>query len=221
MKRVIPVTLNDSLMARLDRLGPAKDIAQLGAVIGNEFSYELIRAVHPIPEHDLQRALAILTDAELLYAYGAAPHATYLFKHALIRDAAYEALLKSQRKDLHRLVAQTISRQFPALEEEHPEVLAHHWMEAGKAESALADWQKAAERALERHAYPQAGCEVHTLRYPVMASSASRVHPGRCVRSRAKRSSGSLYAILESVMVDVRDRFSRRLGINENAFSQR
>jgi class 3 adenylate cyclase/tetratricopeptide (TPR) repeat protein len=156
MKRVIPVSLNDSLMARLDRLGPAKEVAQLGAVIGNEFSYELIQAVHPIPEQDLQRALGILTAADLLYAYGAAPHATYLFKHALIRDAAYEALLKSQRKDLHSLIAQTISEQFPALKEEHPEVLAHHWMEAGKAEPALAAWQKAAERALERRAYREA-----------------------------------------------------------------
>ncbi len=113
--REIPVTLHDSLMARLDRLGPAKEVIQVGAVIGSEFSYELLHAVHPIAEEDLQRALRNLADAELLYVRGIAPEATYLFKHALIRDAAYEALLKSRRKDLHRLVARTIDEQFTAL----------------------------------------------------------------------------------------------------------
>ena len=114
--REIPATLHDSLMARLDRLGPAKEVIQVGAVIGSEFSYELLHAVHPIAEEDLQRALRKLTDAELLYVRGIAPEATYLFKHALIRDAAYEALLKSRRKELHRLVARTIDEQFTALE---------------------------------------------------------------------------------------------------------
>ena len=96
-----PATLHDSLMARLDRLGPAKEVIQVGAVIGSEFSYELLRAVHPIAEEDLQAALRKLADAELLYVRGIAPDATYQFKHALIRDAAYEALLKSRRKELH------------------------------------------------------------------------------------------------------------------------
>ena len=100
--REIPATLHDSLMARLDRLGPAKEVIQVGAVIGSEFSYELLHAVHPIAEADLQPALGSLTDAELLYVRGIAPDATYQFKHALIRDAAYEALLKSRRKELHR-----------------------------------------------------------------------------------------------------------------------
>ena len=108
----IPVTLHDSLMARLDRLGPAKEVLQVGAVIGGEFSYELLHAVHPIPEEDLQRALRSLADAELLYVRGIVPEATYQFKHALIRDAAYEALLRSRRKDLHRLVASTINERF-------------------------------------------------------------------------------------------------------------
>src|SRR6266853_667481 len=111
-------------MARLDRLGPAKEVIQIGAVIGSEFSYELLSAVHPLAEEDLQRALRTLADAELLYVRGIAPEATYLFKHALIRDAAYEALLKSRRKDLHRQVAHTIDEQFTALGESHPEVLA-------------------------------------------------------------------------------------------------
>ena len=130
--REIPVTLHDSLMARLDRLGPAKEVVQVGAVIGGEFSYELLHAVHPIAEEDLQRALRGLADAELLYVRGIAPDATYQFKHALIRDAAYEALLKSRRKELHRLVARTIDEKFPALKEAHPEVLARHWTEAGE-----------------------------------------------------------------------------------------
>jgi predicted ATPase len=92
----LPVTLHDSLMARLDRLGPAKEVIQIGAVIGGEFSYELLRAVHPMAEPELQAALRKLTDAELLYVRGIALDATYQFKHALIRDAAYEALLKSR-----------------------------------------------------------------------------------------------------------------------------
>src|SRR5947209_15107531 len=104
-------------MARLNRLGPAKKVIQVGAVIGSEFSCELLHAVHPIAEEDLHRALRSLADAELLYVRGIAPEATYLFKHALIRDAAYEALLRSRRKDLHRLVARTINDKFPALKE--------------------------------------------------------------------------------------------------------
>jgi predicted ATPase len=152
----IPVTLHDSLMARLDRLGPAKEILQIGAVIGSEFSYELLQAVHPIPEEALQRALLTLSDSDLLYVHGIAPDTSYLFKHALIRDAAYEALLKSRRKELHQLVAFTIDEKFPALKQAHPEVLARHWTEAGETEPAISAWQNAAERAVERRAYREA-----------------------------------------------------------------
>ena len=134
-------------MARLDRLGPAKEVIQIGAVIGSEFSYELLHAVHPLAEEDLQRALRSLADAELLYVRGIAPEATYLFKHALIRDAAYESLLKSRRKALHRSVARTIDTTFPALKETHPEVLAHHWTEAGETELAIAEWVRAGNAA--------------------------------------------------------------------------
>jgi tetratricopeptide (TPR) repeat protein len=154
--REIPVTLHDSLMARLDRLGPAKEVAQVGAVIGSEFSYELLHAVHPIAGEDLQRALRSLADAELLYVRGIAPDARYQFKHALIRDAAYEALLKSRRKDLHRLVARTIDSQFPALKETQPEVLARHWTEAGEIELAIAEWSKAGRSAQARNAFSEA-----------------------------------------------------------------
>jgi predicted ATPase len=110
----IPATLHDSLLARLDRLGPAKEVIQIGAVIGSEFSHGLLHAVHPIPEADLLVALRSLADAELLYVRGLAPDATYQFKHALIRDAAYEALLKSRRKELHLIVARTVDEKFPS-----------------------------------------------------------------------------------------------------------
>ena len=154
--REIPVTLHDSLMARLDRLGPAKEVAQVGAVIGSEFSYELLHAVHPIAEEDLQRALRMLADAELLYVRGIAPDATYQFKHALIRDAAYEALLKSRRRDLHRLVARTIDEKFPVLKEVNPEVLARHWTEAGETQPAIVEWTRAGTVAEARHAFSEA-----------------------------------------------------------------
>jgi predicted ATPase len=155
-RREIPATLQDSLMARLDRLGPAKEVIQIAAVIGNEFSYELVHAVHPIAEEDFRSALRNLTDADLLYVRGVAPDARYQFKHALIRDAAYEALLKSRRKDLHGIVARTIDKRFADLKDAHPELLAHHWAEAGEAEPAISTWQKAAESALDRGALAEA-----------------------------------------------------------------
>jgi class 3 adenylate cyclase/tetratricopeptide (TPR) repeat protein len=154
--REIPATLHDSLMARLDRLGPAKEVIQIGAVLGSEFPYELLHAVHPIAEDELQRALRKLTGAELLYVRGIAPDATYQFKHALIRDAAYEALLKTRRKDLHGMVARTIELRFATLKENHPEVLARHWTEAGEIEPAIAAWTKAAKAAEARNAFKEA-----------------------------------------------------------------
>ena len=154
--REIPVTLHDSLMARLDRLGPAKEVAQVGAVLGSEFSYELLHALHQFAEEDLQRSLRGLADAELLYVRDVAPDATYQFKHALIRDAAYEALLKSRRKELHRLVARVIDQQFTAFKEAHPEVLARHWTEAGETESAVTEWSRAGKAAQARNAFREA-----------------------------------------------------------------
>jgi class 3 adenylate cyclase/tetratricopeptide (TPR) repeat protein len=154
--REIPVTLHDSLMARLDRLGPAKEVAQVGAVIGGEFSYELIRAVHPIAETDLEEALRTMADRDLLYVRGIAPEAIYQFKHALIRDAAYEALLKSRRKELHRQVAHTIEEKFPALNLAHPEVLARHWTEADEPEHAIAEWERASKAAEMRGGFQEA-----------------------------------------------------------------
>jgi class 3 adenylate cyclase/ribosomal protein L40E len=155
-RREIPVTLHDSLMARLDRLGPAKEVIQVGAVIGSEFSYELLRAVYPIAEADLQRVLRNLADAELLYVRGIVPQATYQFKHALIRDAAYEALLKSRRKELHRQVAGALEERLPELVKSGAEIVAHHCTEAGLTEQAVRYWQKAGEGALARSANAEA-----------------------------------------------------------------
>jgi class 3 adenylate cyclase/tetratricopeptide (TPR) repeat protein/ribosomal protein L40E len=154
--REIPATLHDSLMARLDRLGAAKEVAQVGAVIGREFSYDLLHAVHPIDEADLQKALRNLADAELLFVRGIAPDANYQFKHALIRDAAYEALLKTRRRELHRRIARTLKEQIADLAEAHPEVLARHWTEAGETELAITEWTRAGRAAEMRNAFKEA-----------------------------------------------------------------
>ena len=133
----IPATLQDSLTARLDRLGPAKDVAQVASVIGREFPYELLHAISPITEDELQSSLAKLTEAELVYARGIPPEAIYQFKHALVQDAAYEALLRSRRRQLHRRVAETLAEKYPEVAERQPELLALHWTEAGAVEPAV------------------------------------------------------------------------------------
>ena len=152
----IPATLLDSLMARLDRLGPAKEVAQIASLIGREFSYQLLRAVSDIPEEDLQVALAKLADAELIYTRGIPPQATYTFKHALIRDAAYGALLKSKRKQVHERVARVLETQFATTAEAQPELLAHHYTEAALAACAASYWHKAGQRAAEGSANQEA-----------------------------------------------------------------
>ena len=151
--REIPVTLHDSLMARLDRLGPAKEVIQIGAVIGSEFSYGLLHAVHPIGDEHLQSAIHSLTDAELVHVRGIPPDAIYQFKHALIRDAAYEALLRTRRKELHARTAEVLVGLFPT---SAPELLAHHYTEAGLIEQAIRCWQNAEQRAVERSANTEA-----------------------------------------------------------------
>jgi class 3 adenylate cyclase/predicted ATPase len=152
----IPATLQDSLMARLDRLATARAVAQLGAVLGREFTYELIRAVAPLDETTLQRGLAQLVDAELLYQRGRPPQATYRFKHALIQETAYHSLLKSTRQQAHQRSAQVLAAQFPEIVETQPELIAHHYTEAGLAEPAIHYWQRAGQQALQRSAHPEA-----------------------------------------------------------------
>ena len=152
----IPGTLADSLMARLDRLGTAREFAQIAAVLGREFSYELLRALTAGPESELQLALTKLTEVDLLYVRGTPPDAIYTFKHALIQEAAYEALLKSRRRELHRRVAQTLLEQFPAIADAQPEVLARHWTDAGEAAHAIEAWRKAGNAARARNAFKEA-----------------------------------------------------------------
>ena len=152
----IPTTLHDSLMARLDRLATAKEVAQLGAALGREFGYELIEAVSPLDATSLRQALAKLVDAELLYQRGQAPQARYVFKHALIQDAAYQSLLKSTRQRYHEQIARAMEERLPEIIETQPELLAHHYSEAGRAEQALPYWQDAGKRAVQRSANVEA-----------------------------------------------------------------
>ena len=152
----IPTTLHDSLMARLDRLEAGKEIAQLGATLGREFGYELIRAVSPVNEAGLQEALASLVEAELLYQRGLPPQARYVFKHALIQDAAYQSLLKSKRQQYHQQIARALEERLPEIKDTQPELLAHHYTEAGLVEQALPYWLSAGERAVQRSANVEA-----------------------------------------------------------------
>ena len=152
----IPTTLHDSLMARLDRLAMVKAMAQLGATLGREFSYALLQAVAPWDETTLRRGLQQLVEAEFLYQQGLPPHATYLFKHALIQDAAYQSLLRSTRQQHHRHIAQVLEGHFPDLCETQPELLAHHYTEAGLAQHAIPYWQQAGQRAIQSSAYVEA-----------------------------------------------------------------
>ena len=148
----IPTTLHDSLMARLDRLGMVKSLAQLGATLGREFAYALLHAISPWDEETLQRGLHQLVEAEFLYQRGLPPHATYLFKHALIQDAAHQSLLKSTRQQYHQHIAQVLEARFPDLCETQPELLAYHYTEAGAMGQAMPYWQQAGQRAMERSA---------------------------------------------------------------------
>jgi class 3 adenylate cyclase/tetratricopeptide (TPR) repeat protein len=152
----IPSTLQDSLMARLDRLATVKEIAQIGAAIGRDFSYALLNEVVGLDEASLQAALAQLEDAELLFRAGTPPDARYSFKHALVQDTAYESLLKSRRQVLHQRIALTLEGRFQALAEAEPEILAHHFSRAGLAEQACSYYERAGDRAVARSAYAEA-----------------------------------------------------------------
>ena len=148
----VPATLHASLMARLDRLGPGpKKMAQIGAAIGREFSYELLAAAAP-SEEEIQDRLARLVHSELVFQHGTPPEATYSFKHALVQDAAYSTLLRSDRQPLHARIAEAIEGHFPDRVAREPEVLAHHYTEACQIERAVGYWLKAGERAAQRSA---------------------------------------------------------------------
>jgi predicted ATPase/malonyl CoA-acyl carrier protein transacylase len=152
----VPASLHASLMARLDRLGPAKDVAQIGAAIGREFSHGLLAAVARKPEAELNSALERLITAGLLFRQGEPPHASYLFKHALVQDAAYGALLRSRRQELHVRVATTLKEHFADLVDRQPELLAHHLTGAEQVEQAADQWLKAGQFAAAHSAYAEA-----------------------------------------------------------------
>jgi class 3 adenylate cyclase/tetratricopeptide (TPR) repeat protein len=149
----IPSTLQDSLSARLDRLGSAREIAQLAATFGRDFSYDLLRAISFDADADLQKSLATLVESEVLYRRGLLPQVRYFFKHALIRDAAYESLLKSKRQQIHSRIARALEERFPETSQIQPELVARHYTEAGLTDQAIPYWQTAGEQALRRSAF--------------------------------------------------------------------
>jgi class 3 adenylate cyclase/predicted ATPase/energy-coupling factor transporter ATP-binding protein EcfA2 len=152
----VPASLHASLMARLDRLGSAKEVAQIGAAIGREFSHSLLAAVVRKSEAELEWALNRLIVAGLLFRQGVPPHASYLFKHALVQDAAYGTLLREPRRALHARIAETLERQFVEIAENKPELLARYCKEAGQIEKAAGLWDKAGQRSLARSALVEA-----------------------------------------------------------------
>jgi predicted ATPase len=167
-KVAIPATLHDSLVARLDRYPTAKRVAQYSAVIGREFSYSLLAEITNEQGRDLQAALQELVSAELIFARGTPPDATYTFKHALVRDAAYESLLKARRQEIHARIAATLEADAYVLSRQ-PELVAYHLGEARLPERAVIYWERAANEAAARHAHHEAighcdrGLEVASL----------------------------------------------------------
>ncbi len=150
----IPATLQDSLMARLDQLSrTARDVAQIGAVLGRAFSYALIRAVWPSDEQRLTRGLAQLVEAELIFQKGMLPQARWVFKHAMLQDTAYQSVLKSKRQQIHHQVADVLVKQFSDIRHQQPELVAHHYTEAGLLDQAIGFWQYAGEQAVQRSAH--------------------------------------------------------------------
>jgi tetratricopeptide (TPR) repeat protein len=154
--QAIPPTLQQSLTARLDRLGPTRDVAQIGSVIGRGFSYGLLREVAGVEDTALQAALEKLADADIVLVQGLPPESDYRFKHALIQDAAYENLLKRRRQVLHRRVADALRDQVADSGAAEPELLAHHFTQAGLTENAIEWWGKAGQRSMERSALVEA-----------------------------------------------------------------
>ena len=152
----IPSTLQDSLIARLDRLGSAKDVVLTASIIGREFSYELIEAVSSASQATLLADLGRLVQSDLLEQHGVPPQLRYTFKHALIRDAAFQSVLKSRRRELHQRIAEVLTNRFPEVAITEPELLAHHYTEANVVDRALACWRQAADRAVARLAYVEA-----------------------------------------------------------------
>ncbi len=192
---VIPPTLQQSLMARLDRLGAAREVAQVGSVIGRDFSYGLLRALAGMADAALQAALEKLAEADILLVQGLPPDSDYRFKHALIQDAAYENLLKSRRQMLHRRVAETLRDRFPVTAAAEPEVLAYHFTQADLTDAAIEWWGKAGDQALRRSAFQEA-----------------IAHLGRAIEMADKTSEGGSAAATASASANQRLKLQTDLG---------
>jgi predicted ATPase len=171
----IPATLHDSLMARLDRLASVRLVAQIGAAIGREFPYALLRAVSRLPDKELQAALARLVASELVFQRGTPPDAVYSFKHALVQDAAHSSLLRSSRQQLHAQIAEAFETHSPEMLDSQPELLAQHYAEAGLVEKSAAWWGKAGRKSAARSALAEAAAQLQKGHGP--AESVAR-HPG-------------------------------------------
>jgi tetratricopeptide (TPR) repeat protein len=180
----IPLTLRDSLMARLDSFAPVKEIAQIGAAIGREFSYELIAAVAPHSRPELDQALRELIESGLAFQQGSPPDAVYTFKHALVQDAAYDSLLRRRRQELHGRIAMVIEERWPQIEATEPELLAHHYTEAKLLPKAILLWRKAGSLALRRMALAEAIAQLNKGLGLVAALPASAERDGREVDLR-------------------------------------
>ena len=152
----IPTSLHASLLARLDRLAPTRELAQIGAALGRSFSHQLISAVATMPQQQVDDALVQLVRAELIFQHGTPPDAEYSFKHALVQDAAYSTLLRGRRQQLHGLISATLEREFSEIVQTRPEVIARHCTEANLVEKAVGYWLKAGQLALGRMALPEA-----------------------------------------------------------------
>jgi predicted ATPase/class 3 adenylate cyclase len=158
----IPSTLHDSLMARLDQLGPAKLMVQVASVIGREFTSELLQAALPLPSERIQDGLREIEEAGLIYPVTRPPETAYVFKHALLQDEAYESLQYSSRRELHVRIARTLEDQFPQTARNSPELVAHHWTKAGVFDRAVESWLAAGRRASERSEYREAIAHLRT-----------------------------------------------------------
>jgi class 3 adenylate cyclase/predicted ATPase len=204
----IPATLQDSLLARLDRFPSVKEVAQLGAAIGREFSYNLLAAVSNMPGSDLQSALDKLAGAELIFSRGVPPAASYIFKHALVQDAAYETMLKSKRQQLHGRIAKALEDHFLEVKNTQPEILAHHYTQAGLTETAVAWWDKAGEHAIKRSANMEA---VRHLGRAIKLLQSKCEFPERGARELAIRikMSGPLIATGGYVTAELADNYAR------------
>ena len=155
----IPTSLHASLLARLDRLAPVRLVAQIGAAVGREFSYALLRTVSRLPDHELRAALDRLVTSGLVFQRGAPPEAVYTFKHALVQDAAHSSLLRSTRQQLHAQIAEALETHSPELMDSQPELLAQHYAEAALVEKSVTCWSKAGQRSVARAAVAEAAAQ--------------------------------------------------------------